>query len=76
MTTDTVTLPKPVKLRLVGLDGNAWSLMGAFSAQARNEGWNRDQIAAVIDECMSGDYDHLLCTLSEHCESGGFGDED
>jgi len=64
------TLPKKkVKLELVGLDGNAFSLMGAFKQQARREKWSREEIKSVIDECMTGDYDHLLCTLMEVTES-------
>lgn len=60
---------KKVKLELVGLDGNAFSLMGAFQRQARKEGWSKDEIGKVITECQSGDYDHLLCTLMDVCES-------
>ena len=60
---------KKVTLELVGLDGNAYSLMGAFQKQARREGWSKEEIDAVLDECYSGDYNHLLCTLSDVCES-------
>ena len=60
---------KTVQLDLVGLDGNAYSLMGAFSYQARKEGWTEEEIGLVIDDCTSGDYDHLLCVLMDHCES-------
>lgn len=59
---------KTVNLQLVGLDGNAFSLMGAFQSQARREKWTPEEIKLVIDECMSGDYEHLLATLAEHCE--------
>ena len=54
---------KKVKLKLVGLDGNAYALMGAFQRQARKEKWTPDEIKAVLDECTSGDYNHLLSTL-------------
>jgi hypothetical protein len=57
---------KKVKLKLVGLDGNAFSLLGAFQAQARKEGWSKVEIAEVRDEAMSGDYNHLLRTLMSH----------
>jgi hypothetical protein len=57
---------KKVKMKLVGLDGNAFSLMGAFSSNARKQGWSKEEINVVIQECMSGDYDHLLVTLMEH----------
>jgi hypothetical protein len=59
---------KKVKLQLVGLDGNAFSLMGAFSRQAKKENWTQEEIKEVLDECKSGDYDHLLETLVDHCE--------
>lgn len=58
--------PKQVSLQLVGLDGNAFSLMGAFQSQARKEGWSKEEIKVVLDECMSGDYNHLLITLMAH----------
>ncbi len=61
-------MTKKVKLKLVGLDGNAFSLMGAFQRQATAEGWTRDEIKVVLDNCMSGDYDNLLRTLTEHCK--------
>jgi len=57
-----------VKLTLVGLDGNAFSLMGAFSKAARRQGWAKDEIEKVLDECQSGDYDHLLQTLMANTE--------
>lgn len=56
-------LGKTVTLTLVGLDGNAFALMGAFQAQAKREGWTKEEIKVVLDECKSSDYDHLLCTL-------------
>ena len=59
---------KKVKLQLVGLDGNAFSLMGAFQQQARKEKWTQEEINAVLDDCKSSDYDHLLCVLMDHCE--------
>lgn len=62
---------KKVKLRLVGIDGNAFSLMGAFSRQARKEGWTKEEIDTVLKDAMSGDYDHLLCVLSDRCKDGG-----
>jgi hypothetical protein len=59
---------KTVNLQLVGLDGNAFSLMGAFQRQAARENWTDAEIKAVLDECMSGNYEHLLYTLAQHCE--------
>ena len=59
---------KKVKLRLLGLDGNAFAIMGAFQKQAKKEGWTAMEIKAVMDEAKSGDYSHLLGTIMEHCE--------
>lgn len=59
---------KKVKLELVGLDDNAFSLLGAFRQAARNQGWSTEEIQSVRDECLSGDYDHLLQTLMAVCE--------
>lgn len=70
---------KQITLELVGLDGNAFSLMGAFKRQARIEKWTTEEIDAVAAECMSGDYNHLLATLIKYCkspDSDEFGDDD
>lgn len=63
---------KKINLKLVGLDDNAFSLMGAFKRQAKAEGWSKDEIDAVLNEAMSDDYDHLVATLSDACVDGGF----
>jgi hypothetical protein len=59
---------KKVKMKLVGLDSNAFSLMGAFKQNARRQGWNKEEIDVVMKKCMSGDYDNLLRVLMEHTE--------
>jgi uncharacterized membrane protein YsdA (DUF1294 family) len=59
---------KKVKLKLVGLDGNAFALMGAFKRAAQKQGWTQAEINLVLDKAMSGDYNELLRTLSAHCE--------
>jgi protoheme ferro-lyase len=59
---------KTVNLSLVGLDGNAFSLMGAFQSQARKEHWTEEAIKEVLDEAKEGDYNHLLVVLDSHCE--------
>ena len=67
--TNNTTLPnKKVKLNLVGLDGNAFALMGAFQRQAKREGWIPEEIESVLNACQSGDYNNLLCTLMSVCE--------
>jgi len=54
---------------MVGLDGNAFVLMGAFSKQAKREGWMKPEIDEVLNKAMSGDYNNLLSTLLDHCEN-------
>jgi hypothetical protein len=57
---------EPVELNLVGLDGNAFFLMGAFNRAAQRQGRTKEEIKAVLDDCKSGDYDHLLIVLMAH----------
>lgn len=59
---------KTVNLDLIGLDSNVFSLLGAFSRQARREGWTKEEIDTVIEECKSGDYDHAISTLDSYCD--------
>lgn len=62
---------KKLKLKLVGLDGNAFCLLGNFQRQARKEKWTEEEIKKVLDEAKSGNYEHLLATLSNYCKNGG-----
>jgi len=61
-------ITKQVKLKLVGLDGNAFSLMGAFQQKARRDGWTQEEVSEVLNECTKGDYNHLLRTLMTYCK--------
>jgi hypothetical protein len=64
----TKIVDKTVILNLTGLDSNGVVLIGTFRRAARNQGWTSDEIQAVTNECMNGDYNHLLTTLLDHCE--------
>ncbi|WP_027879242.1 hypothetical protein [Mesoflavibacter zeaxanthinifaciens] len=61
-------IDKTVDLDLVGVNGNAFMIMGVFQRQAKREGWSQQEIDAVLKEAKSGDYDHLLATIENHCE--------
>ena len=61
-------MPKKVVLDLTKVDGNAFSLMGAFSEAAEAQGWPKADIDAVLAKCMSGDYDNLVTTLDSLCK--------
>ena len=54
---------KTVDLNLKGMDGNAFIIMGAFSKQAKREGWTQEEIDYVLAEARSSDYEHLLQTI-------------
>ena len=59
---------RKVKLGLVGIDGNAFAIMGAFQRQARHERWTDEEIKAVLDTAKgTHSYDGLLATIAEHC---------
>lgn len=58
--------PKYVEGNLIGQDGNAFSLIGYFTARANAAGWNNEEIVQVREEAMAGDYNHLLRVLMTH----------
>lgn len=60
---------KTVNLDLVGVNGNAFAIMGVFKRQAKREGWTQEEIDTVLTEAKSGDYNYLLATISNHCKA-------
>lgn len=54
---------------MVGLDGNSFSILGAFSKAARAQHWSGNEIKAVTDEAMKGDRNHLLATILDNVVS-------
>jgi hypothetical protein len=51
------------KLELVGHDGNAFVILARARSVAKKHNMDWEAIKA---EAMSGDYDHLLCTMMHH----------
>lgn len=49
-----------VHVQLTGQDGNAFAIMGAVKQALRKNGVSAEEIAAYMEDSMSGDYDHLL----------------
>lgn len=45
---------------LVGVDGNAYSIMGYVSGCMRESGKTKEEIKAYTDKATSGNYDNLL----------------
>jgi hypothetical protein len=63
MTTD-VKYPN-IEVKLVGKDGNAFSIMGRVTREMRRGGVPMSEIEKFTEECMSGDYDNLLRTCMD-----------
>jgi hypothetical protein len=54
-----------IQVQLVGLDGNAYSIMGRVSAALKEAGVAKEEIDKYYAESTSGDYDHLIRTATE-----------
>jgi hypothetical protein len=50
----------PADVELVGIDGNAFSVMGEVIGGLRAAGNEASVIEAYQNDAMSGDYNHLL----------------
>ena len=59
---------KKVTLKLDGMDGNAFAIMGNFRRQALREGWSQSEVDVVLKDAMSDDYDHLLSVIINHTQ--------
>jgi hypothetical protein len=53
-------------VKLIGADGNAFSILGLCKQAARKAGWHDTEWLEFQRKCMQGDYDHLLRTVMEH----------
>lgn len=51
---------KKTKYSLVGIDGNAYSIMGYVQSAMEDVGFSKEDIDAYLDDAMSSDYTHLL----------------
>lgn len=56
------------KYCLVGVDGNAFAVMGYVGKAMRETGFTKDEITAYQQEAMSGDYNNLLCVSMEYID--------
>lgn len=56
------------KYNLVGVDGNAFAVLGFVSKAMRNEGCTQEEIKKYNDDAKSGDYNHLLCVSMDMVE--------
>ena len=51
-----------VKVKLVGMDGNAFFIMGRCQQAAKRANLPPEEIKAFAEEASAGDYNHLLAT--------------
>lgn len=63
-----MTNERKVQGSLVGVNGNAFSLLVHFQQLARRQGFDKKWIDSVLEDAKSSDYDHLIYTLSSHME--------
>lgn len=55
-----------VTVKLIGEDGNAFSIIGKVKKELKRSGYDNTFIEKFIDEATSGDYDHLLKTVMKY----------
>ena len=56
-----IKYPK-IKVKLAGEDGNAFAIMGRVRQAMQRGKVPQEEIKKFTEECMSGDYNHLLVT--------------
>jgi len=53
------------KVKLVGVDGNAFNLLGIAATELRRAGADKEYIDMVIKKATSSDYEHLIATIAK-----------
>ena len=56
------------KYNLVGIDGNAYSIMGYVTNAMKEEGFSKAERDEYLRDAMSSDYNHLLCVSIDYVE--------
>lgn len=46
---------------LIGVDGNAYSLMAYTATAMKNEGFSKQEIDTMYKDATQGDYNNLIC---------------
>lgn len=54
------------EIDLRGPGGNAFSLMGNAQNFGKQLGFSKEKISGIIDDMMSGDYQHLIEVFDTH----------
>ena len=53
-------------VKLIGQDGNAFSIMGNIKRALKHAGADKEYIDKYLREATSGDYDHLLAVSMKY----------
>ena len=56
------------KVKLVGENGNAFSILGTVSKALKKTGADKEYIDQYLNKAMAGDYDHLLGVTMEYVD--------
>ena len=68
------------KYTLVGVNGNAYAIMGYTSKAMKRAGFTKEEVDQMYKEATSGDYSNLICVCDEYIdrvnERLGLTDED
>ena len=60
-------LAKPI-VKLIGQDGNAFSIMGSVKQALKSAGSDKEYIDKYLSEATSGDFDHLIVVSMKYVE--------
>ena len=59
---------KKPKLKLVGEDGNAFSIISRTRTALRRAGYEEDHVNKYVQEATSGDYDNVLIVTMRYVD--------
>ena len=54
------------KYTLVGVDGNAFAIMGYTSRAMKRAGFTKEELDQMRKEATSGDYSNIICVCDEY----------
>ena len=57
-----------MKYCLVGIDGNAYAVMGYVKNAMKEQGFTEEEIKEYLDKAKSSDYNNLLCVSMEYVD--------
>lgn len=63
------------KYTLIGVDGNAYALMG-YTSNALKETGHKDLVPKMFAEATAGDYNNLICVCDKYVDIANEGLED